>query len=74
MGDKVFKYYQRTYPLVVKEADRMTVKKKSVSFDPQIYKAACDHQANLIKELGRPVSFSEAVNDLLRTALKGVEP
>lgn len=52
----------------------MTVKKKSVSFDPQIYKAACDHQANLIKELGRPVSFSEAVNDLLRTALKGVEP
>ena len=70
MGGKVFKYYWRT----ITQVRNMGVKKKSVSFDPQLYKAVCNHQADLIKKLGRPVRFSEALMDLLRTALKGPGP
>jgi len=50
----------------------VSVKKQSVSFDPQVYQAVLNYQAGLIKELGRPVSFSEALNELLRTALQDV--
>ena len=51
----------------------MGVVKKTVSFDPAVFKAVEQYQKNLIKENLEPVSFSKALNDLLRTALGPLE-
>ena len=51
----------------------MGVVKKTVSFDPQVFKAVEGYQKRLLKEQERPVSFSEALNDLLKTALEPLE-
>jgi len=48
------------------------VKKVTVSFDPKVYKAVLNYQVGLIKTHGRSVSFSEALNELLRAALQDV--
>jgi len=48
------------------------VKKKCVAFDPKVYEAVLNYQVGLIKSHGRPVSFSEALNELLRAALEDV--
>lgn len=51
----------------------MPVVKKTVSFDPQVFKAVEDYQKRLLKEQERPVSFSEALNQLLKSALEPLE-
>ena len=51
----------------------MGVVKKTVSFDPEVFKAVEQYQKNLIKEHLEPVSFSKALNDLLRNALEPLE-
>ena len=45
------------------------VVKKSVSFNPEVFKALVNYQRNRCREEERPVSFSEVVNELLKVAL-----
>jgi len=47
------------------------VVKKSVSFNPEVFKALVNYQRNRCREEERPVSFSEVVNELLKVALEG---
>jgi len=49
-----------------------SVKKVTVSFDPKVYEAVLNYQVGLIKTHGRSVSFSEALNALLKAALEDV--
>jgi len=52
--------------------NKLAVKKKTVAFDPDVYQAVLNYQIGLIKTHGRPVSFSEALNALLKAALEDV--
>jgi len=72
MSYNLYKSYSPTATLEGLEVKPTSVKKKTVSFDPQVFKAVCNYQAGLIKTHGRPVSFSEALNALLKAALEDV--
>ena len=50
----------------------MRAVKKSVSFDPIVLRAMESYRMKLIVDQMRPISFSEALNDLLRDALEDI--
>ena len=50
----------------------MRMIKKSVSFDPIVLEGVENYRRKLIGEQLRSVSFSEALNDLLRVALEDI--